>query len=157
MPLMLRASSMPLGLCLGGASPRLLVAEDDDLLRRFLLNGLRVAGFAVVAAADGAEALRLYASQGPFDALLLDDEMPEASGRDVLRTLRSHGDHLPALLFSGSLSLTDEEQAALEVGPVIRKPCGLSALIEALHGALVRASAPDSAERARATSLPFRA
>jgi CheY-like chemotaxis protein len=121
--------------------PRLLVAEDDDQLRSFLAAGLHAAGFAVVAAADGAEALRLYETAGPFDALLLDDDMPRATGREVLRRLRSRGDLLPALLFSGELTLSESEQAALHVGPVVRKPCGLVALVEELCRVLACAAA----------------
>jgi CheY-like chemotaxis protein len=117
-------------------SPRILVADDDDLLRRYLLTGLRAAGFDVVVAADGNEALGLYRQLGPFDLLLLDEEMPNLSGRDVLRILRAQGDGLPAVLFSGELALSAAEQDALGIGPVVHKPCGLSALVEALCEAL---------------------
>jgi CheY-like chemotaxis protein len=117
-------------------SPRILVADDDDLLRRFLLTGLRAAGFDVVAAVDGSEALGLFRDRGPFDVLLLDEEMPKLSGRAVLRHLRSEGETLPAVLFSGSLTLTDAEQEALGVRAVVRKPCGLAELVEALCQAL---------------------
>jgi CheY-like chemotaxis protein len=140
-----------------GRSPRLLVAEDDALLRGFLVRGLAAAGFVIVAAADGAEALRLYGSQGPFEALLLDDEMPEVSGREILRALRGRGDHLPALLFSGSLTLNEGEQAALDVGPVVRKPCGLAALVEALCHTLARRCAPEAETRRRAQPSPVHA
>jgi two-component system OmpR family response regulator len=131
----------------GAPRPRVLVADDDDLLRRFLVTGLRAAGFDVVAAADGSEALGLFRGQGPFDVLLLDEEMPQASGRAVLKKLRSEGETLPVVLFSGSLTLTDAEQHALNVGPVVHKPCGLAGLVEALCQALA-AGAP--AQRATA-------
>jgi len=122
-------------------SPRILVADDDDLLRRFLLTGLRAAGFDVVAAADGSEALGLFREQGPFDVLLLDEEMPELSGRAVLRRLRIEQETLPAVLFSGDLMLTEAEQDALGVSALVRKPCGLAALVEALCQALASPSA----------------
>jgi two-component system KDP operon response regulator KdpE len=130
------AASAP---CAADGLPRLLIAEDDPQLRGFLAAELAAAGFAVVAAADGADALRLYQTQGPFDALLLDEEMPQVTGREILRRLRSRGDFLPALLFSGSLTLTEKEQAELRVGPVVRKPCGLVALVEALCHTLAHA------------------
>jgi CheY-like chemotaxis protein len=129
-------------------SPRVLVADDDDLLRRFLLTGLRAAGFDVVVAADGNEALGLFRTWGPFDLLLLDEEMPHLSGREVIRRLRAEGETLPALLFSGSLSLSDAEQARLGIGPVVQKPCGLATLVEALCEALASsAQAHRAAER----------
>ena len=124
--------------------PRVLVAEDDDLLRRFLVQGLGAAGFAVVAAADGSEALRVFDEEGPFDALLLDEEMPVTTGRDVLRRLRSLGEDLPALMFSGNLAMTESEQRTLGVEAVIRKPCGLASLVETLCHALAVHVAVDS-------------
>jgi two-component system, OmpR family, response regulator len=117
-------------------NPRILVADDDDLLRRFLLTGLRAAGFDVVAAADGSEALGLFREQGPFDVLLLDEEMPKLSGRAVLQRLRTEQETLPAVLFSGNLWLTEAEQYALGVSALVRKPCGLAELVEALCQAL---------------------
>ncbi len=125
--------------------PRILVADDDDLLRRFLLTGLRAAGFDVVAAADGSEALGLFHQWGPFDLVLLDEEMPRLSGREVLRTLRAEGATLPALLFSGSLMLSDAERELLGVGPVVQKPCGLETLVEALCEALATSAYPQRA------------
>jgi DNA-binding response OmpR family regulator len=112
--------------------PRLLVAEDDIMLLRFLEQGLSAAGFEVVGAADGQEALDAITQRGPFDALLLDEEMPRYTGRDILRRLRGVGNGVPAVIFSGSLSLSESEQAALGVGPVIRKPCSLAGLVEVL-------------------------
>jgi CheY-like chemotaxis protein len=134
MPLVQRA--FPSCFSTGAPNPRVLVADDDDLLRRFLVTGLRAAGFDVVAAADGSEALGLFHEQGPFDLVLLDEEMPKRSGCSVLRNLRSEGETMPALLFSGSLTLTALEQEALGVGPVVQKPCGLTVLVEALCQAL---------------------
>ena len=99
----------------GHSLPRVLIAEDDELLRRFLIQGLGAAGFAVVAAADGDEALRRFDADGPFDALVLDEEMPVATGRDVLRRLRSRGEGLPALMFSGQLTLDESERVALGI------------------------------------------
>jgi len=132
----------------GHQLPRVLVAEDDELLRRFLIQGLGAAGFAVTAAADGAEALRRFEAEGPFDALLLDEDMPVATGRDVIRRLRARGEHLPALMFSGNLVMSREEQAALHIDAVVRKPCGLPGLVESLcHALAVHAEPPATRRR----------
>jgi CheY-like chemotaxis protein len=131
-----------------GPNPRILVADDDDFLRRFLLTGLRAAGFDVVAVADGSEALGLLREQGPFDVLLLDEDMPGLSGRAVLKTLRAQHETLPAVLFSGNLTLSHAEQAALGVSAVVHKPCGLALLVEALCQALTsRTPAPHATAR----------
>jgi CheY-like chemotaxis protein len=115
---------------------RILVAEDEAPLREILVEGLRDEGFEAVAAADGQEALDLHRGQGPFDALLLDEEMPRLTGRGVLSRLRAAGDLVPAILFSGNLELSHDECARLGVGPVLRKPVSLGDLVAALRRAL---------------------
>jgi two-component system response regulator MprA len=115
---------------------RVLLAEDEPLLREILIEGLVDEGFDVEAAADGLEALVLYRAKRPFDALLLDEEMPGLTGRQVLRLLRSEGDRVPAVIFSGNLVLEPAEQFTLGVGPVLRKPVSLRDLCAALRSAI---------------------
>ena len=112
---------------------RVLVAEDDDLLREIVCVGLANEGFEVVAASDGAVALELFRARGPYDALLLDEEMPHLTGRQLLVRLRAAGERVAALLISGNLEIDDDERATLGVGPVIRKPASLDDICRALH------------------------
>ena len=115
---------------------RVLLAEDEALLREILCEGLADEGFEVEAAPDGREALRLYRAKGPFDALLLDEEMPGLTGRQLLRQLRRDGDRVAAVIFSGNLVLDDDEQADLGVGPVLRKPVAMRDICAALRAAI---------------------
>ncbi len=73
-------------------SPRgeglVLVVDDDDLPRGAATRLLRDAGFEVVGAASGDEALRLYRSRPGIAAVLLDLAMPEMDGRSCFRALR---------------------------------------------------------------------
>lgn len=120
-----------------GMSPlRILVAEDEAALREILAEGLRDEGFEVVMAADGVEALELFRDQGPFDVVLLDEEMPRLTGRRVLSRLRADGEAVAAVLFSGNLHLGEEEQARLGVGPALRKPISLTELTRAIRQAV---------------------
>ena len=112
---------------------RILVAEDEAPLREILAEGLRDEGFEVVTAANGVEALELYTSSGPFDVLLLDDEMPRLTGRRLLVRLREDGERVPVILFSGNLEMSREEQARLNVGPTLRKPVSLDDLAGAIR------------------------
>lgn len=121
------------------ATPRLLVADDDEASRRFLGDALRTLGAQVVTCEDGMQALQL-ARRECFDLLLLDCRMPGAGAREVLATLRADADARSA----GSLAVasTAEPDAAtrrslLAEGftEVLRKPCGLSEL-QALLGLL---------------------
>ena len=67
--------------------PRLLVADDDEMIVDVLLDQFTREGFAVETAFDGAEALR-KAQTMPFDLILLDVMMPKLQGWEVLRELR---------------------------------------------------------------------
>jgi DNA-binding response OmpR family regulator len=116
--------------------PRILIAEDERPLLEILLEGLAEEGFDVVGAEDGRHALELVRTAGPFDLLLLDEEMPYVTGRRVLAQLREEGHGVPAVLFSGNLDLAPEEQARLGVGPPLRKPISLDELARAIRAAL---------------------
>ena len=116
--------------------PRILVAEDEAPLLEILLEGLADEGFEVVGAEDGQQALELLRTAGPFDLLLLDEEMPRLTGRKVLARLREQGESVPAVLFSGNLELSAEEQERLGVGPPLRKPLSFDELSRAIREAL---------------------
>jgi CheY-like chemotaxis protein len=116
--------------------PRLLLAEDDAMLREILEDGLSSEGFEVVAAPDGLRALELFRDGRSYDLLLLDEEMPGMTGRTLLARLRSEGNTIPALLISGNLELSDDERESLSVPPVLRKPISLVDLADALRKAL---------------------
>ena len=120
----------------------MLVAEDDALLREILYDGLTDQGFAVEAAADGQDALRRFRASGPFDVVLLDEEMPGMTGRAFLAQTRAEGHRVPALIISGNLHLDAGECAALGIGPVLRKPISLGDLAIALRGAAARGDVP---------------
>jgi two-component system capsular synthesis sensor histidine kinase RcsC len=120
-----------------------LIAEDDALLREILCEGLAEEGFAVEAAGDGEDALKRFHAGGPFDVLLLDEEMPGMTGRAFLGIIRAEGHRVPALIISGNLHLDAEECAALGIGPVLRKPISFEDLTLALH----RVTAPGSSGR----------
>lgn len=80
---------------------RLLVADDHPIVRDGLISVLGTqADFAVVGeAGDGAEALRLARTLRP-DVILLDLEMPEMDGAEVLRRLAAAGEQARALVFT---------------------------------------------------------
>lgn len=79
-----------------------LLAEDDRALRRYFEVVLRRAGYDVIPAADGLEAMRALLSC-PVDAVVTDALMPHLSGFELLRFLREHPKlrDLPVLLLSG--------------------------------------------------------
>ena len=81
---------------------RVLLAEDDTALRRYLGIVLRRAGYEVIAAADGLEALRLSLSS-PVSAVVTDAVMPRLGGPELCRLLRARAGYasLPVVLLTG--------------------------------------------------------
>jgi len=83
---------------------KVLVADDDPLTMAGITALLDKSNFEVVATVNtGAAVLDMLASARP-DLLILDNGMPERSGLDVLRTLRSRGDNRPVVLLTGGLN-----------------------------------------------------
>ncbi len=95
------------------APARVLVVEDDEILSRFLDRLLRAEGFGVEVAYDGASALeRLHPA---VDLLILDLNLPNLDGIEVLRRLRTNFAELPVLVLTAR-SRTDSTVLALESG-----------------------------------------
>lgn len=69
------------------AQPTALIAEDVPMVRESLVLALREAGYEVVAAANGREALEALAKR-PFDILVTDMWMPEVDGLELLKEIR---------------------------------------------------------------------
>ena len=79
---------------------KLLVVDDDSLIRRSLAEMLRGEGYAVSEASTGAEALRVFAQVAP-DLVITDFNMPEVDGLQLLRELRARKPELPVILVTG--------------------------------------------------------
>lgn len=84
---------------------RILVVDDDSLVRNLIRTILVEHGFRPTLCPDGPSALRWIAEES-WSLLIIDLHMPRLSGLEVLRKLRAEGDGLPAILISGMM--TDE-------------------------------------------------
>lgn len=86
-------------------SIRVLLADDEDLVRTTLRLILKAQGYQVVEAADGGEALRKYMdSADPFDVVLLDLDMPVFGGEEALRRIQSHHPEAKAIFLTGGIT-----------------------------------------------------
>ncbi len=118
---------------------RFLIVEDDAVLRDVLTRSLSEAGHRVDAAATCAEAESFWTLQ-PYDAVLLDLNLPDGSGLTALKNARRRGDTTPVLVLTAR-NRTDERIAGLDAGAddYLGKPFELSE-VEARLRALVRRS-----------------
>jgi len=93
---------------------RILLVEDDDVLRDVMQSSLRDADHRIDVAATAALARHLWRVQ-PYDAVLLDLNLPDGSGLSVLREARARGDGTPVLVLTAH-NRTDERIAGLDAG-----------------------------------------
>lgn len=121
-----------------GGTETILLAEDDEGIRRLAQRLLRKAGYQVLVAADGAEALRLYAEhQGPIHMLLLDVVMPFKGGRAVYDEIRARNPDARVLFTSGYSEATLQDNFILEAGiNLLTKPYQHEALLRAVRRVL---------------------
>jgi signal transduction histidine kinase len=89
------------------AGRRVLVVEDEAPLRDLLADALTLARVQVTAAPDGAVAWRAWQA-GTFDLVLSDHRMPDCTGLELLRRIRTSGSQVPFILVSGQ-GLEDAE------------------------------------------------
>ena len=80
---------------------RILVADDDPGIRRTLQIGLTQAGYEVIEARDGEEAMRLWRDVGA-DLVISDIYMPDKDGIEVIRELRAESPTTPVISMTSS-------------------------------------------------------
>lgn len=116
-----------------GPRPTLLVVEDDPQLMGMLQIVLEGAGFDVVLAGDGRQALdtlaRAQREDVPVDLVMMDLNMPVMDGRECLRQLGHRGHRVPVLLLSGDPLDELEDDLLGRVAGLVQKPVGLRTLL----------------------------
>jgi two-component system cell cycle response regulator len=115
-----------------------LLAEDDRALRRFLEVVLGRAGYKVISASNGLEAMKLVMST-PIDVVVTDAMMPNLSGYEFCRFLRNSPtlSHMPVILLS-ALERKDANRNAEQADAFLAKPVSGEKLIECIEGLLAR-------------------
>jgi DNA-binding response OmpR family regulator len=119
-----------------GAPKRVLLAEDDRALRRYLEVVLQRAGYKVIPAADGLEAMKLALST-PIDIVVTDAMMPNLSGHEFCRFLRNSQtlSHLPVILLS-ALERKETNEDGGQVNAFLAKPISAERLVECIENLL---------------------
>jgi CheY-like chemotaxis protein len=115
---------------------RVLLAEDNRALRDLFTEALSGEGLDVTAVGDGLDAFEAFLSQGPFDAVVTDCDLPRLTGPQLVARLRAQPSDVPAVLMSGRLELDAADRRRLGIGPTLQKPFGLDVLTRALRRVL---------------------
>jgi PAS domain S-box-containing protein len=107
---------------LGGK--RLLVVEDEPLVRRYLKEFLLTTNADVTACANAVEALEAFRrSPGAFSLIITDQTMPGMSGVDMVREIRALNSDVPVVIFSGYADVVGkQERIELQIADVLLKP-----------------------------------
>lgn len=131
-----QGSAVPAPDAMGTATGRVLVVEDEALVRSTIARALRRENFQLVEAVDGQDALdRLEREVDTFDAVVLDLSLPHVPGRNVLAWIRARRPELPVVVLSGNIDL-----AALDPAPdaTLAKPEGVADLARVLSSLISR-------------------
>lgn len=117
---------------------KLLVVDDEPNILELLATSLRFAGFEVVTASTGREALEKAESEAP-DLAVLDVMLPDLDGFSVTRKLRSAGRHFP-VLFLTAKDDTEDKVMGLTVGgdDYVTKPFSLDEVVARIRAVLRR-------------------
>ncbi|WP_327085248.1 response regulator transcription factor [Nonomuraea sp. NBC_01738] len=122
---------------MSGQEARLLVVDDEPNIRELLSASLRIAGFEVLVAADGREALQVAEASAP-DLVVLDVMLPDLDGLDVARRLRESGRNVP-VLFATARDAAEDKLAGLALGDdYVTKPFSLEELLARIRAVLRR-------------------
>ncbi|MCG7507906.1 response regulator [Mesorhizobium retamae] len=114
---------------------RVLVVDDEPQIQRFLRPALTAAGYEVIEAGTGAQALKAVATAAP-DLVILDLGLPDMDGKEVVKNVRGWS-QLPIIILSAR-DRESEKIAALDLGAddYIEKPFGIGELTARIRTAL---------------------
>jgi two-component system OmpR family response regulator len=132
---------------------RLLVVDDEQTILELLSGSLRFAGYDVVTAASGSEAVRAAASSRP-DLILLDVMMPDGDGFEAVRRIRSAGPEIPVIFLTARDAVSDRV-AGFDIGAddYVTKPFSLDEVLRRIRAVLKRSRHGMPASRLRIADL----
>jgi len=124
-----------------GGTETILLAEDNDGARSFMVHALEDYGYQVIEALDGEDALAKYrANRDRIQLLLLDVVMPRMNGREVYDAVRKEGGRVRALFSSGYTADIIEQKGLTEEGiGFLAKPVTVQVLLGKVREALDQA------------------
>jgi|RhiMetdeSRZDD1v2_1073273.scaffolds.fasta_scaffold13652_10 PAS domain S-box-containing protein len=120
---------------------KILVIDDEDVIRGFLAEMFSSAGYEVDAAAAGPGGIALF-EKNHYDLVFSDLGLPEMSGWDVAKAIRARNPSVPIVLLSGwGIQLDDVRIQECGIDLVLSKPCQMEELLSAVEDVLSRRQA----------------
>jgi DNA-binding response OmpR family regulator len=132
---------------------RILVIEDEARILAFLARGLEAEGYAVAAARDGRDGLRLALAE-PWDLVVLDLLLPAVDGLTLLRRIHADRPGLPVVILSAQSDLRTKLRGFdLGATDFVAKPFSLDELLARVRAQLRRGGVADDGNLLRAGAL----
>jgi len=131
----------------------LLLIEDDSEAAKFLAKGLRESGYVVDIASDGREGL-FRSTEGTYDLIIADRQLPHFDGLSIVAMLRKNGKRTPVLILS-ALGSVDDRIEGLRAGgdDYLTKPFAFGELLARIEALLRRGNLPEVTTRIRIADL----
>jgi CheY-like chemotaxis protein len=129
-------------LAVTGRSARVLVVDDHEDVRDVIVAYLETLGYDVVQAASGPAALEiLRVDRGAIHLMIVDYAMPEMSGVELMRAVRSRRPHLPVVIVTGYAETTEFDDRRVDA-VLLKKPFRMNDLAATVERALGRDRSP---------------
>ena len=119
---------------------KILVADDEEIVRNYARRALESRGCAITTAANGASAL-LAVVKEEFDAVICDLKMPDLRGEEVIKRIKALRPATKIIVITGSVSdITNPIAPGVEVDGFLIKPFGINELREMVEKVLDKKS-----------------
>ncbi len=128
------------------AQGTILVVDDEDPVREFIVESLQHLGFTVLHTADPREAVSIASAGDGIRLLITDVEMPAMSGPELAEAIGQRFPDLPVLFISGYTQLMDGD-TALEEERFLTKPFAVDVLAAKVQGILTESGEPPAPHR----------
>jgi len=134
------------------AQAKILIVDDEEIVRRSYLRALSQEHCSVTAKSNGADALETMGNES-FDVVLLDQRMPGMDGMAVLRQIKANWPESEVIMITGYPAVESAKEAVrLGAYDYLAKPVGPDEVIQAANGAMTHKRWALRQERAEPTA-----
>ncbi len=126
---------------MNGVKTRILVIDDEYVIRTFLSEIFGFSGYETDTAASAQEGLSLF-DKNSYDLVISDLSLPESSGWEVAKRIKSRNPRIPFILLSGwGIEVEDTRLRECGIDRLISKPFQMDEIIEVVNKFLIRGAA----------------